>query len=40
MSGADYIESGMEIEEWELQDLETPPHLLADEEEEEEEGRK
>lgn len=37
MSGADYIEYGMDIEEWELLDSETPPHLLADEEDEQEE---
>ncbi|KAG5529479.1 hypothetical protein RHGRI_030011 [Rhododendron griersonianum] len=36
MSGADYIEYGMGIQEWELLDSETPPHLLADEEEPEE----
>ncbi|EOX92086.1 Uncharacterized protein TCM_001093 [Theobroma cacao] len=34
MAGIDYLEWGMEIEEWELEDLEPPPHLLAEEAEE------
>ncbi|XP_059623042.1 uncharacterized protein LOC132266206 [Cornus florida] len=32
MAGANYVEWGMDIEEWERR--ETPPHLLAEEEEE------
>lgn len=36
MTGADYVECGMTIEEWERLDVETPPHLLADDVEEEE----
>ena len=36
MAGVDYIEWGMDIEEWERDDELPPPHLLADEEEEEE----
>ena len=40
MAGANYLESGMDIEEWEQQDLGTPPpHLLAEEEEREEEEK-
>ncbi|THF96037.1 hypothetical protein TEA_010804 [Camellia sinensis var. sinensis] len=35
MSGANYIEYGVDTEEWELQDMEIPPHLLAEEEEQE-----
>ncbi|KAF7129353.1 hypothetical protein RHSIM_Rhsim10G0164400 [Rhododendron simsii] len=35
MSGTDYSDYGMDIQEWELLDSETPPHLLADEEEQE-----
>ncbi|XWS41583.1 hypothetical protein CRYUN_Cryun17cG0094300 [Craigia yunnanensis] len=35
MAGTDYIEWGMEIEEWEHEELEPPPHLLAEEAEEE-----
>ncbi|KAA8546806.1 hypothetical protein F0562_003270 [Nyssa sinensis] len=38
MAGANYLESGIEIEEWERRDLEPPPHLLAEEEEEEREN--
>uniref|UniRef100_A0A5B7BHW5 Uncharacterized protein n=1 Tax=Davidia involucrata TaxID=16924 RepID=A0A5B7BHW5_DAVIN len=34
MAGANYLESGMEIEEWERRDLETPPYLLAEAEDE------
>ena len=35
MAGADCYEWGMDVEEWEREDieLEPPPHLLADEEE-------
>ncbi|ESR41452.1 hypothetical protein CICLE_v10027310mg [Citrus x clementina] len=38
MAGADYHESGIDVEEWEREDieLEPPPHLLANEEEKEE----
>ena len=38
MAGADCYEWGMDVEEWEREDieLEPPPHLLADEEEKEE----
>lgn len=36
MTGADYVEWGMDAEEWERDDDLTPPHLLAEEEEEEE----
>lgn len=36
MTGADYVEWGMDVEEWERDDDLTPPHLLAEEEEEEE----
>ncbi|OMO56121.1 hypothetical protein CCACVL1_26747 [Corchorus capsularis] len=37
MAGADYVEWGMNIEEWEHEDQDlTPAYLLADEEEEEE----
>ncbi|OMO67120.1 hypothetical protein CCACVL1_20782 [Corchorus capsularis] len=38
MAGADYVEWGMDIEEWEHEDHQdlTPAYLLADEEEEEE----
>ena len=40
MAGANYLESGMDIEEWEQQDLgPPPPHLLAEEEEREEEEK-
>ena len=40
MAGVNYLESGMDIEEWERQDLGPPPsHLLAEEEEEEEEEK-
>src|ERR1044072_1611151 len=41
MSGASNVECGMDIEEWERNDLEQypPPHLLAGEEEEEENNR-
>ncbi|KAL9461948.1 hypothetical protein AB3S75_000022 [Citrus x aurantiifolia] len=35
MTGADYVEWGMDVEEWERDDNLTPPHLLAEEEEEE-----
>ncbi|OMO56122.1 hypothetical protein CCACVL1_26748 [Corchorus capsularis] len=37
MAGVDYIEWGLDVEEWERLNEQTPPHLLADEEEEEEE---
>lgn len=38
MAGADYLEYGKDIEEWEHEDLEpTPPHLLADDDDDEEE---
>lgn len=42
MAGVDYIEWGMDIEDWERDDGLPPPHLLADvyEEEEEEEFTK
>ncbi|OMO73100.1 hypothetical protein COLO4_27262 [Corchorus olitorius] len=37
MAGADYVEWGMDIEEWEYEDRDlTPAYLLADEEEGEE----
>ncbi|KAI8536273.1 hypothetical protein RHMOL_Rhmol10G0244100 [Rhododendron molle] len=36
MVGADYLDWGMDMEEWERGDSELPPHLLAEEEEEEE----
>ncbi|KAK3225915.1 hypothetical protein Dsin_005779 [Dipteronia sinensis] len=37
MAGVDYVEWGMNVEEWEREDSElTPAHLLAEEEEEEE----
>ncbi|KAK4840141.1 hypothetical protein QYF36_000797 [Acer negundo] len=37
MAGVDYVEWGMNVEEWEQEDSElTPPHLLAEEKEEEE----
>ncbi|TXG60698.1 hypothetical protein EZV62_015271 [Acer yangbiense] len=35
MAGVDYVEWGMDVEEWEQEDSELPPpHLLAEEEEE------
>lgn len=37
MVGADYLDWGKDMEEWECGDPELPPHLLAEEEEEEEE---
>ncbi|XVE83126.1 hypothetical protein DITRI_Ditri16bG0062300 [Diplodiscus trichospermus] len=37
MAGVDFMEWGMDIEEWERDDELPPPHLLADDEEEEEE---
>ncbi|XVE86789.1 hypothetical protein DITRI_Ditri18aG0062100 [Diplodiscus trichospermus] len=37
MAGVDYVEWGMDIEEWERDDELSPPHLLADEKEAEEE---
>ncbi|KAI8536264.1 hypothetical protein RHMOL_Rhmol10G0243300 [Rhododendron molle] len=37
MVGADYLDWGKDMEEWERGDLELPPHLLAEEEEEDEE---
>ncbi|KAL9148014.1 hypothetical protein ABFS82_12G013600 [Erythranthe guttata] len=42
MSGANYLEVGFDINEWEQMESEVPPHLLADEEEEnvEEEKKK
>ncbi|CAN8283882.1 unnamed protein product [Cochlearia groenlandica] len=40
MSGSDYQEFGLSIEEWELQDSIVPPHLLIDDFEEEEEDKK
>ncbi|KAL7131575.1 hypothetical protein ABFS83_12G012500 [Erythranthe nasuta] len=42
MSGANYLEVGFDINEWEQLESEVPPHLLADEEEEnvEEEKKK
>ena len=34
MAGTDYLEWGMDVEEWERYDVEpTPPHLLADDDE-------
>ena len=36
MAGVDYLEWGMDIEEWERDDEVSPPHLLADDGEEEE----
>lgn len=36
MSGADYLEFGYDMDEWEKMQSEIPPHLLADEDEEEE----
>ncbi|KAL7230694.1 hypothetical protein ACSBR2_009052 [Camellia fascicularis] len=36
MSGTNYLEFGMDIEEWERLDSEVPSHLYADEQEEEE----
>lgn len=38
MVGADYLDWGKDMEEWERGDPELPPHLLAEEEEEEEEN--
>ncbi|KAL1833600.1 hypothetical protein ACET3Z_003251 [Daucus carota] len=38
MAGMDYEECGMTMEEWELSESTTPPHLLADEEDKEESG--
>ena len=41
MAGVNYLESSMDIEEWQRQDLAPPPpHLLAHEEEEEENYQK
>ncbi|KAG5529482.1 hypothetical protein RHGRI_030014 [Rhododendron griersonianum] len=40
MVGADYLDWGMDMKEWERRDPELPPHLLAEEEEEEEENEK
>ncbi|OMO73099.1 hypothetical protein COLO4_27261 [Corchorus olitorius] len=37
MAGVDYVEWGLDVEEWERLNEQTPPHLLADEEEEEDE---
>lgn len=34
MVGADYLDWGMDIEEWERRDSELPPHLLAEQEKE------
>ncbi|KAL1073685.1 hypothetical protein V6Z11_D11G239700 [Gossypium hirsutum] len=38
MTGVDYVEWGLDIEEWERDDELPPPHLLADDNEKEEEG--
>ncbi|KAK8672963.1 hypothetical protein V6N13_111319 [Hibiscus sabdariffa] len=35
MAGVDYMEWGMDIEEWECDDEVPPPHLLADYDEDE-----
>ena len=35
MSGTSYVDYGMDIDEWERLDSETPPHLLAEDDEEE-----
>ncbi|KAJ0082098.1 hypothetical protein Patl1_12413 [Pistacia atlantica] len=41
MAGTDYLEWGVEIEDWEHEDFEPPPsHLLADEEDEDDETRR
>ncbi|XVE86790.1 hypothetical protein DITRI_Ditri18aG0062300 [Diplodiscus trichospermus] len=41
MAAVDYVEWGMDVEEWERDDeQQPPPHLLADEEEAEEEFMK
>lgn len=40
MSGADFLEVGLDIQEWELKDYEIPSYLLADEEEDEVEESK
>ncbi|XP_012853294.1 PREDICTED: cytochrome P450 71B36 [Erythranthe guttata] len=37
MSGANFLEVGFDMNEWEQMESEVPPHLLADEEEENEE---
>ncbi|KAK5785295.1 uncharacterized protein LOC128283873 [Gossypium arboreum] len=37
MAGVDYVEWGLDIEEWEREDELPPPHLLADDNEKEEE---
>ncbi|KAL7230687.1 hypothetical protein ACSBR2_009045 [Camellia fascicularis] len=37
MSGANYLEFGMDIEEWERLDSVLPPHLYAEDEDKEEE---
>ncbi|KAL7255046.1 hypothetical protein ACSBR1_009249 [Camellia fascicularis] len=39
MSGTNYLEFGMDIEEWERLDSEVPSHLYADEQEEKGEDR-
>lgn len=40
MAGVDYVEWGLDIEEWEGDDELPPPHLLADDNENEEEFKK
>lgn len=41
MAGADYVEWGIDMEEWEQREMERPPpHLLADEEEKEGDEKK
>ncbi|KAL7230689.1 hypothetical protein ACSBR2_009047 [Camellia fascicularis] len=37
MSGANYLEFGMDVEEWERLDSVLPPHLYAEDEDKEEE---
>lgn len=39
MAGVDYMEWGMDVEEWERDDELPPPHLLADRDVEEEEEK-
>ncbi|KAL2246613.1 UNVERIFIED_CONTAM: hypothetical protein Sindi_2513600 [Sesamum indicum] len=39
MSGANFLEVGFDMDEWEQMESEIPPHLLADDEEEDDEKK-